>query len=93
MLAPKGLKVGDVFVEDGVKKEVTEVIPFIGYNTKVITRDSVKKDKITDVIEEIKDEIPDYEEMTIKELQALCKEKGLSIRGTKYEVIERLRSN
>lgn len=33
----------------------------------------------------------EYESMGIKELQAICKEKGLPIRGTKSEVLERLK--
>lgn len=95
MLAPKNLKVGDTFKDEyGVTYKIKEVIPFIGYNAE-ITDEVVKNEKVTDVIEE-KAYIPalenSYEDMSIKELQALCKDKGLSIRGTKAEVIARLRS-
>lgn len=100
MLAPKGLEIGDVFTDEyGITRKVTEVIPFVGYNSVVVSKEKVKaepkKEKITEVIEE-KTYIPplenSYEDMGIKELQALCKDKGLSVRGTKAEVIERLRS-
>lgn len=91
MLAPKNLKVGDTFDDDGVKRVVTEVIPFIGYKTEIITSSGVKKEEIAPTKKDV--EIANLEDKGIKELQEMCKAKGLSIRGTKAEVIERLRSN
>lgn len=84
MLAPKNLKVGDTFNDNGVIRRVTEVIPFVGYKTE-ITSSGVK------IAEEKKEVSDDLDGKTIKELQDMCKEKGLSIRGTKMEVIKRLR--
>ena len=40
---------------------------------------------------EIKEEIIDYDNLTVKELKELLKEKGLSTNGKKKELIERLK--
>jgi len=89
MFAPKDLKIGDVFTDEfGEKFKVTEILPRIGYNVVKITDSNVKTTP-----QKEKETSSDLEDKGIKELQEMCREKGLSIRGTKADVIERLRSN
>jgi DNA helicase IV len=49
------------------------------------------------VIDEIKvintDTAKDYSAMNVSTLKDLCRAKGLSVKGTKQELIDRLRSN
>ena len=43
-----------------------------------------------EVEEEVVEETPDYESMTVKQLRAILEERGLTVRGTKAELIARL---
>lgn len=91
MLAPKNLKVGDVFTDNyGVSWKITEIVDRIGYNAVKVSKEITQTNVKTDSEKTPSDNL---EDKGIKELQAMCKEKGLSIRGTKADVIERLRSN
>lgn len=83
-------KIGEVFTMDGCSFEV------IGYDYEgriVAKRVEGKTSAPKATVEEVKPikAETNYESMGIKELQALCKEKGLTIRGSKAEVIERLK--
>ncbi len=91
MLAPKNLKIGDIFTDGyGNKYKVKGIIPFVGYDTENVTEITKEDVKIPEAKTE-KDNADNYEEMSIKELQQLCKDKGLSYRGSKAQVIDRLR--
>lgn len=87
-------KIGETFTMDGLS---FEVIGF-DYEGRIIAKRVEGKISTPKAI--IEEEKPiqaeentteDYESMGIKELQALCKEKGLTIRGSKAEVIQRLK--
>lgn len=102
MLAPKGLKVGDTFKDElGIRKviEVGQINGIECYNSILVTGEPEKVEipvlKVEEPeVEETKAEEPkelDYDSMTLKELQNLAKERGLAIRGSKQDVIDRLR--
>lgn len=84
-------KIGETFTMDGCSFEV------IGYDYegRIVAKRVEGKTSAPIVTEEktkpIQAEEKNYEAMGIKELQSLCKEKGLTIRGSKAEVIERLK--
>lgn len=80
-------KLGEIFSMDGHSFEV------IGYDYegRVIAKRVESKISAPLVMEEPENDITNYESMGIKDLQALCKEKGLTIRGSKADVIERLK--
>lgn len=93
MFAPKGLKVGDTFKDEmGVRKvlEVGIVDGVEAYTTVLMPDDTPVVESIAETIVPDEKEL-DYEEMTLKELQNLAKERGLAIRGSKQDVIDRLR--
>ena len=99
MLAPKGLKVGDTFKDElGIRKviEVGYINGIECYNSILVTGEPEKVEIPVEMpkVEEPEAEEPkelDYDSMTLKELQNLAKERGLAIRGSKQDVIDRLR--
>ena len=96
MLAPKGLKVGDTFKDELGIRKVVEVGYINGiecYNSILVTGEPEKVEIPVEMpkVEEPKAEELDYDSMTLKELQNLAKERGLAIRGSKQDVIDRLR--
>lgn len=46
-----------------------------------------------EVVENVKEEKIDYNNLTIKELKEILKEKNLSIKGNKAELVKRLEEN
>ena len=93
MLAPKGLNIGDTFKDEmGLRKVIgfTEVNYVKYYNTVLVTEETEKAPIVEQKSEETSTEV-DYDSMSLKELQNLCKERGLAIRGSKQDVIDRLR--
>lgn len=84
------LKIGDTFEDGGVLHKV------IGQNDsglicQVIDGAIVKPKE--EVVEEVKEVVAeeDYESMLYSQLKKLCAEKGLDARGSKADLIERLR--
>jgi len=64
--------------------------------------EEIEEEESEEVLDEASEEIEvplndnpfpaqDYDSMTVKELQEVCRERGLTIRGTKAEVVMRLR--
>ena len=86
-MIPKGLKVGDTFVDDGLTYRVTKVVG-ANYESEWVQKTA----PITPVIEEPKTEEvqEDYESMQYAQLKKLCAEKGLDAKGTKSDLIARL---
>lgn len=94
------MKIGDTYVSN---KTQFRVIGFDYEGRCVVTRMGLYVAPSTDTEipntdvktpekkqEEITDTNVDFENISLKELQTLCKNKNLAIRGTKAELIKRL---
>ena len=82
------LKIGDTFEDGGVLHKV------IGQNDsglicQVIDGAIVKPKE--EVVEEVKQEEDELDTMLYSQLKKLCAEKGLDAKGSKADLIERLR--
>lgn len=88
----KTLKVGDKFTDGSFLYEVLSLTDTPGiYVSKIIG--SAKDVKPTKTVKEDKPiESTDYESMAYADLKALAKEKSVSAKGSKEEVIERLKA-
>ena len=83
-MIPKGLKVGDTFVDYGHTYKVTKVV---GENYESVwVGDSSPK---TLVVEQPKDKI-NYSEVPYAQLKKICADKGLDATGKKEDLIARL---
>ena len=78
-MIPKGMKVGDTFVDGGVTHEVLEVVGQ-NYISKVV------EDAPTITF----DSTEDYESMQYAQLKKLCAERGLDATGKKADLVARL---
>ena len=58
-----------------------------------IARKLIKDGKVVEYIENVKEEKIDYNDLTIKELKEILKNKNLSVKGNKTELIKRLEKN
>ena len=86
------LKIGDTFEDGGVLHKV------IGQNDsglicQVIDGDIVKpkEEAVEEVVDEPKQEEDELDTMLYSQLKKLCAEKGLDAKGSKADLIERLR--
>lgn len=97
-MIPNNLKVGDLFTMDGHTFKVLGRDYEGRYTSQRVADATPSVEKITKAyvkVEEIKSEEitkadVNYDEMPIKDLQELCKKRGLAIRGTKADIIKRL---
>lgn len=89
-MIPSNPKIGDRFMD----VVLHEVIGF-DYEGRIVSKVVGAENSVPTPVEikakETKPIGEDYESMSIKELQNICKEKGLAIRGSKAEVIERIK--
>lgn len=84
-MIPKGLKVGDTFVDYGHTYKVTKVV---GENYESVwVGDSSPK---TLVVEQPKKDKIDYSEVPYAQLKKICADKGLDATGKKEDLIARL---
>ena len=60
---------------------------------KEIARKLIKDGKVVEYIENVKEEKIDYNDLTIKELKDILKNKNLSVKGNKAELVKRLEEN
>jgi hypothetical protein len=87
-MIPKGLKVGDTFVDGGLTYKVTKVVgenyesAWVGATPPVAP--VVEQPKITS-------EDVNYEELPYAQLKKLCAEKGLDATGKKDDLVARLK--
>jgi len=51
------------------------------------------EEPVEEAEEEVVEETPNYESMTVKQLRAILQERGLTVRGTKAELIARLNAD
>ena len=92
------MKIGDIFTDENRRYEVVgfasdmPVAKFIGFAQEEFTDDLVKAgiEEVKPVItaEPVKD---NYEDMQYAQLKKLCAEKGVSAKGSKQDLIDRLR--
>lgn len=86
----KGLKVGDTFTDNGLLYKIT-AIHELGYYVSSLVGKASDEAK-AEIKEEPKVEKElSLEEMPYSELKKMAKEKGLSAKGSKEEVIDRLK--
>lgn len=85
-MIPKGLKVGDTFVDDGRTYKVLKVVgenyesAWVGATPpKTLVADNSASDDV------------DYEDYPYATLKKMCAEKGLDAKGSKADLIERLK--
>lgn len=88
-MIPSELKLGDRFIDGNREFEVIGTSS-LGYVSKFIGFVDKTAEPIKETV--IKEDNPDYESMGIRTLQDICRDKGLTIRGSKSELIERLKS-
>ena len=92
-MIPKGLKVGDTFLEGNLVYKVTEVIgdryraTWTGATSSASPVNEQPKETKK---EEVKEEKPDYMSMPYAALKKMCAEKGLDAKGSKADLIARL---
>ena len=97
-MIPKGLKVGETYLEDTLVYTVTKVLGDGRYEgtwtgaTSSEPSTVEKPKKKEEVKEEVKEdkEIIDYLSMPYAQLKKLCADRGLDAKGTKSELIARL---
>ena len=76
-----------------LKKGVFDIGEIVEFENE-LARQLIQQGVAIEYIEEkheIKEEIIDYDNLTVKELKELLKEKGLSTNGKKKELIKRLK--
>ena len=81
-MAPKGLKVGDTFVEEGFTYKVLKVVGE-NYESQMV-------DTPLGFISEKSEEKEDYLSLPYAQLKKLCAQKGLDATGSKSDLIARL---
>jgi len=86
-MIPKGLKVGDTYLEGNLVYKVTKVVSEGIYEASWTGATSSEPLPAEQPKEEVKE---DYLSMQYAQLKKLCAEKGLDAKGTKAELIARL---
>ena len=86
-MIPKGLKVGDTFVDDGRTYKVVKVVGE-NYESEWVGETSPKP-LVADNSEITPDDV-NYEEFPYATLKKLCAEKGLDAKGSKADLVARL---
>ena len=83
-MAPKGLKVGDTFKEEGFTFKVLQIV-----GDKYVSQMVNTPLGSTEVKQEIKQE-DDYLSLPYAQLKKLCAQRGLDATGSKSDLIARL---
>ena len=90
-MIPKGLKVGDTFVDDGLTYQVTKIVE-LGYESRLV--ENAPKLAPKEVVEEAQKveavEEEDYLSLPYAQLKKLCADRGLDATGKKSDLIARL---
>lgn len=60
---------------------------------KEIAKKLIKDGKVVEYVENVKEEKINYNDLTIKELKDILKNKNLSVKGNKAELVKRLEEN
>lgn len=86
-MVKKGLKVGDTFADGGLLYKITSIDGLGRYVSSLVGKASEETNSKEE--EPLKED--SIEDMPYSELKKLAKEKGVSAKGSKEEVLERLR--
>jgi len=95
-MIPKGLEVGQTYLEDKLVYEVTKVLDDGRYEGKWTGATSSKPSEITEAVvkkevkEEVEEEKKDYLSLPYAQLKKLCADRGLDAKGSKADLIARL---
>ena len=91
-MIPKGLKIGDTFIDGGLTYKVTKVV---GENYESVRVGDASPLQLVveqpkEEVKEVKEEKIDYSSMQYAQLKKLCAERGLDATGKKDDLIARL---
>ena len=93
-MIPKGLKVGETYLEGNLVYKVTKVVSEDVYEGTWTGETSSKESSVEQPKEEVKKEVKeekvDLYSLQYAQLKKMCAEKGLDAKGTKSELIARL---
>ena len=92
-MIPKGLKVGETYLECNLVYEVTKVLDDGRYEGKWTGEIQSEPSKSTKAVvkSEVKEEVKeDYLSLPYAQLKKLCADRGLDAKGSKAELIARL---
>ena len=92
-MIPKGLKVGETYLEGNLVYKITKVVNgelgiYEGTWTGEILSEPSAVEEPNE--EEIAEEVEDYLNMPYAQLKKLCADKGLDAKGSKADLIARL---
>ena len=87
-MIPKGLKVGDTFVDDGLTYQVTKIVD-VGYESRLV-ENAPKLAPQEEAPQEVAEEESDYLSLPYAQLKKLCADRGLDATGKKSDLIARL---
>ena len=90
-MIPKGLKVGETYLEGNLVYKVTKVVSEEIYEGTWTGETSSKVSSVKQPKEEAKEEVKiDLMSLQYAQLKKMCAERGLDAKGTKSELIARL---
>lgn len=87
-MAPKGLKVGDTFKEEGFTFKVLQVVGD-SYVSQMVKTPLGSTEVKQEIKQEVKQE-DDYLSLPYAQLKKLCAQRGLDATGSKSDLIARL---
>ena len=93
-MVKKGLKVGDTFTDNGLIYRITGIHCLGYYISELVGKAGSGVETLKNETEERPKEEPKetaLEDMPYNDLKKLAKEKGVSAKGSKEEVVERLK--
>ena len=93
-MVKKGLKVGDTFTDNGLIYRITGIHCLGYYISELVGKAGSGVETLKSETEERPKEEPKettLEDMSYNDLKKLAKEKGVSAKGSKEEVVERLK--
>lgn len=90
-MIPKGLKVGETYLEGNLVYKVTKVVSEEIYEGTWTGATSSEPSSVKQPNEEVKEEVKiDIMSLQYAQLKKMCAERGLDAKGTKPELIARL---
>ena len=92
-MIPKGLKVGETYLEGNLVYKVTKVVSegiYEGTWTGETSSEPSSVEQPKEEVKEVKEEKVDLYSLQYAQLKKMCAEKGLDAKGTKSELIARL---
>lgn len=90
-MVKKGLKVGDTFTDGGLLYKITGIHELGYYISTLVGKAGVETSMDKEKEDAEVKEITSLEDMPYSDLKKLAKEQGVSAKGSKEEVLQRLR--